>query len=217
MFGIDQGGVYPGLRLEFAEALTQIGFDGYALGGLAVGEGQAAMLTVLDETVPALPKDRPRYLLGVGRPDDIVAAVAARHRSVRLRAADALGPHLAGLHALRHGQSPQRAAHGRSPALDESCACPVCARYSRAYLHHLARAGEILGGMLLTEHNLRYYGGLMEGLRGAIEFRRLAELRMLSPAIRRAAISSTAIDHGQEPIPRLETARTACAFARFAR
>jgi len=175
LFGIDQGGVYPDLRLASARALTQIGFDGYALGGLAVGEGQEAMLKVLDETVPALPKDRPRYLMGVGRPDDMVAAVA---RGIDLF--DCVLPTRSGRTSqafTRFGTVNLRnARHQDDPRpLDESCACPVCARYSRAYLHHLARAGEILGGMLLTEHNLRYYGGLMEGLRGAIESGRLAD------------------------------------------
>jgi queuine tRNA-ribosyltransferase len=175
IFGIGQGGVYPGLRLESARALNQIGFDGYALGGLAVGEGQAAMLKVLDETVPALPKERPRYLMGVGRPDDIVAAVA---RGIDLF--DCVLPTRSGRTSqafTRFGTVNLRnARHQDDPRpLDESCACPVCARYSRAYLHHLARAGEILGGMLLTEHNLRYYGGLMEGLRGAISSGRLAD------------------------------------------
>ncbi len=175
IFGINQGGVYPGLRLESAQALTQIGFDGYALGGLAVGEGQESMLKVLDETVPALPQDRPRYLMGVGRPDDIVAAVA---RGIDLF--DCVLPTRSGRTSqafTRFGTVNLRnARHMDDPRpLDESCACPVCARYSRAYLHHLARAGEILGGMLLTEHNLRYYGGLMEGLRGAVAAGRLAD------------------------------------------
>ncbi len=175
IFGINQGGVYPGLRLESARALTQIGFDGYALGGLAVGEGQDSMLKVLDETLPALPQDRPRYLMGVGRPDDIVAAVA---RGIDLF--DCVLPTRSGRTSqafTRFGTVNLRnARHMDDPRpLDESCACPVCARYSRAYLHHLARAGEILGGMLLTEHNLRYYGGLMEGLRGAVAAGRLAD------------------------------------------
>ncbi len=175
LFGIGQGGIHPGLRLESARAITQIGFDGYALGGLAVGEGQEAMLKVLDETVPALPKNRPRYLMGVGRPDDIVEAVA---RGIDLF--DCVLPTRSGRTSqafTRFGTVNLRnARHMDDPRpLDESCACPVCARYSRAYLHHLARAGEILGGMLLTEHNLRYYGGLMEGLRGAIDTGRLAD------------------------------------------
>ncbi len=175
LFGIGQGGVYPALRLESSQALTQIGFDGYALGGLAVGEGQEAMLKVLDEAVPALPRDKPRYLMGVGKPDDIVAAV---ERGIDLF--DCVLPTRSGRMSqafTRFGTVNLRnARHLDDPRpLDESCACPVCARYSRAYLHHLARAGEILGGMLLTEHNLRYYGGLMEGLRGAIDTGRLAD------------------------------------------
>ena len=175
LFGIGQGGIHPGLRLESAQALTKIGFDGYALGGLAVGEGQEAMLKVLDETVPALPKARPRYLMGVGRPDDIVEAVA---RGIDLF--DCVLPTRSGRTSqafTRFGTVNLRNARHMDDLrpLDENCACPVCARYSRAYLHHLARAGEILGGMLLTEHNLRYYGELMEGLRGAIASSRLAD------------------------------------------
>jgi len=175
LFGIDQGGIYPDLRLESAQSLTKIGFDGYALGGLAVGEGQEAMLKVLDETVPALPPDRPRYLMGVGKPGDIVEAVK---RGVDLF--DCVLPTRSGrtsqaftsfgtvnLRNARHMDDPR--------PLDENCACPVCTQYSRAYLHHLARAGEILGSMLLTEHNLRYYGALMEGMRGAIAAGRLAD------------------------------------------
>jgi queuine tRNA-ribosyltransferase len=175
LFGINQGGIYPGLRLESARALTQIGFDGYALGGLAVGEGQQAMLAVLDETAPALPRDRPRYLMGVGRPDDIVEAVL---RGIDLF--DCVLPTRSGRTSqafTRFGTVNLRnARHQDDPRpLDESCACPVCAQYGRAYLHHLARAGEILGAMLLTEHNLRYYGALMEGLRGAVAAGRLAD------------------------------------------
>ena len=175
LFGIGQGGIYPDLRLESARALTRIGFDGYALGGLAVGEGQASMLAVLDEAVPALPRDRPRYLMGVGRPEDIVEAVK---RGIDLF--DCVLPTRSGRTSqafTRFGAVNLRnARHQDDPRpLDESCACPVCAQYSRAYLHHLARAGEILGAMLLTEHNLRYYGALMEGLRGAIETGRLAD------------------------------------------
>jgi queuine tRNA-ribosyltransferase len=175
LFGIDQGGIYPDLRLESAQALTKIGFDGYALGGLAVGEGQEAMLKVLDETLPALRPDRPRYLMGVGKPGDIVEAVK---RGVDLF--DCVLPTRSGrtsqaftsfgtvnLRNARHMDDPR--------PLDENCACPVCTQYSRAYLHHLARAGEILGSMLLTEHNLRYYGALMEGMRGAIAAGRLAD------------------------------------------
>jgi len=175
LFGIGQGGVYPGLRLASAKVLTQIGFDGYALGGLAVGEGQEAMLKILDETVPALPRDKPRYLMGVGRPEDIVEAV---RRGIDLF--DCVLPTRSGRTSqafTRFGTVNLRnARHLDDPRpLDATCPCPVCARYSRAYLHHLARSGEILGGMLLTEHNLRYYGGLMEGLRGAVAAGRLAD------------------------------------------
>ncbi|HXP12986.1 MAG TPA: tRNA guanosine(34) transglycosylase Tgt [Stellaceae bacterium] len=175
IFGIGQGGVYPGLRLESARALNQIGFDGYALGGLAVGEGQAAMLKVLDETVPALPKERPRYLMGVGRSDDIVAAVA---RGIDLF--DCVLPTRSGRTAqafTRRGPVNLRnARHQDDPRpLDEGCRCAACRHYGRAYLHHLVRSGEILAGMLLTEHNLRYYQDLMAGMRGAIDRGALAD------------------------------------------
>ncbi len=174
LFGIQQGGIHPELRAESAAALTEIGFDGYALGGLAVGEGQQAMFAVLDHSVPLLPADRPRYLMGVGQPDDIVGAVA---RGIDLF--DCVLPTRAG----RTGQAYTRrgtvnirnARHQEDPRpLDEACACPACRRFSRAYLHHLVKAGEILGAMLLTWHNLQYYQDLMRGLREAILTRSLA-------------------------------------------
>jgi queuine tRNA-ribosyltransferase len=175
LFGIVQGSVYPALRHQSAAALTEIGFDGYAVGGLAVGEGQDAMFAVLDATVPALPGNRPRYLMGVGKPADIVGAVM---RGIDMF--DCVIPTRSGRTAqafTRRGQVNLRnARHGDDPRpLDESCACAACTRYSRAYLHHLVRAGEILGPMLLTEHNLRYYGDLMRDLRGAIERQALAD------------------------------------------
>jgi queuine tRNA-ribosyltransferase len=175
LFGIVQGGVYPDLRAESAEALRAIGFEGYAVGGLAVGEGQEAMFRTLEATSPHLPQDRPRYLMGVGKPGDIVGAVA---RGIDMF--DCVLPTRSG----RTGQAFTRrgpvnirnARHLDDPRpLDEACGCPACRGYSRAYLHHLWRAEEILGQVLLTWHNLRYYQGLMAGLRAAIEAGRLFE------------------------------------------
>ena len=169
LFGIVQGSVYPELRRRSAEALRGIGFDGYAVGGLAVGEGQSTMFAVLDETVPALPEDRPRYLMGVGKPDDLVGAV---RRGIDLF--DCVLPTRSGRTAqafTRRGTVNLRnARHAADPRpLDAACGCVACTGYSRAYLHHVVRAGEILAAMLLTAHNLRYYQDLMAGLRGAIE------------------------------------------------
>jgi queuine tRNA-ribosyltransferase len=175
LFGIVQGGVHPGLRAESAEALQAIGFEGYAVGGLAVGEGQEAMFRTLEATVPHLPEDRPRYLMGVGKPADIVGAVA---RGIDMF--DCVLPTRSG----RTGQAFTRrgpvnirnARHLDDPRpLDEGCACPACRSYSRAYLHHLWRAEEILGQVLLTWHNLRYYQELMAGLRAAIAAERLPD------------------------------------------
>jgi queuine tRNA-ribosyltransferase len=168
LFGIVQGGVYPGLRLESAKALTDIGFDGYAIGGLAVGEGQDAMFATLDVTVPALPADRPRYLMGVGRPADIVGAVA---RGIDMF--DCVMPTRAGRTAQAftwRGELNLRNARHRDDhrPLVEGCACPACSGHSRAYLHHLIRSDEILGAMLLTWHNLHFYQDVMRGLRAAI-------------------------------------------------
>ncbi len=168
LFGIVQGGVYPELRRRSVATLTDIGFDGYAVGGLAVGEGQAAMLEVLDVTVPLLPTARPRYLMGVGKPGDLVEAV---RRGIDMF--DCVLPTRCG----RTGQGFTRrgsvnlrnARHQDDPRpLDADCACPACADYSRAYLHHLFRAGEMLGPILLTLHNLHYYQDLMRGLRKVI-------------------------------------------------
>jgi len=173
LFGIVQGSVYPALRAESAKRLVDIGFDGYAVGGLAVGEGQAMMFTTLDTTVPQLPADRPRYLMGVGRPSDIVGAVK---RGIDMF--DCVMPTRAGRTAqafTRRGELNLRNARHRDDLrpIDEQCACPACRHHSRAYLHHLIRSEEILGAMLLTWHNLHYYQDIMRGLRGAIETRSL--------------------------------------------
>ncbi len=174
LFGIQQGGLDPDLRGESAEALAAIGFDGYAIGGLAVGEGQEAMFGVLDYAPGMLPADRPRYLMGVGKPDDIVGAVA---RGVDMM--DCVLPSRSG----RTGQAFTRrgtvnlrnARHAEDPRpLDEGCTCPACRGYSRAYLHHVVRAGEIIGSMLLTWHNLHYFQELMHAMREAIAEGRFA-------------------------------------------
>lgn len=174
LFGIVQGGVYADLRARACEALMAIGFEGYAVGGLAVGEGQAMMLSVLEATVPLLPAEKPRYLMGVGTPDDIIAAVL---RGIDMF--DCVIPTRAGRTARAYTSrgvlNLRNARFADDPApLDPECACPACARHARAYLHHLFRAGEILGPMLLTWHNLRYYQDLMQRLRAAILDGRLA-------------------------------------------
>ncbi len=175
LFGIQQGAMEEDLRRASAERLIEIGFDGYAVGGLAVGEGQAEMLRVLDFAVPMLPADRPRYLMGVGKPDDIVAAV---ERGIDMF--DCVLPTRSG----RTGQAFTRsgpinirnARFAEDPApLDPGCACPVCSTWSRFYLHHLVRSGEILGSMLMTEHNLYFYQALMADLRDSIAGGRLAD------------------------------------------
>ena len=168
LFGIQQGGVTRELRDESAEKLREIGFDGYAVGGLAVGEGQAAMFGVLDYAPDMLPEDRPRYLMGVGKPDDIVGAV---ERGIDMM--DCVLPSRSGRTGqawTRRGQvNIKNARHMDDPRpLDEACTCPACRSYSRAYLHHVFRTGEIISSMLLTWHNLHYYQDLMEGLRKAI-------------------------------------------------
>ncbi|MBD0272819.1 MAG: tRNA guanosine(34) transglycosylase Tgt [Acetobacteraceae bacterium] len=168
LFGIVQGGVHPALRAESAAALTGIGFEGYAVGGLAVGEGQDAMFGVLDCTVPLLPADKPRYLMGVGTPADILGAV---RRGVDMF--DCVIPTRSGrtgrAYTSRGALNLRNARHADDPRpLDPACGCPACARHSRAYLHHLIRADEMLGPMLLTWHNVQYYQDLMRGLRGAI-------------------------------------------------
>ncbi len=168
LFGIQQGGLEQDFREESAEALTKIGFEGYAIGGLAVGEGQEAMFGCLDYAPDMLPTDKPRYLMGVGKPDDIVGAVA---RGVDMM--DCVLPSRSG----RTGQAFTRqgvvniknARHADDPRqLDESCSCPACQNYSRAYLHHVFRSNEMISGMLLTWHNLQYFQDIMEGMRGAI-------------------------------------------------
>lgn len=168
LFGIQQGGLEADFRAESAEALTQIGFDGYALGGLAVGEGQEAMFDVLDFAPDMLPHNKPRYLMGVGKPDDIVGAVA---RGVDMM--DCVLPSRSGrtgqVFTRRGVVNIKNARHADDPRpLDENCACPACQHYSRAYLHHVFRSQEIISSMLLTWHNLTYYQDLMEEMRVAI-------------------------------------------------
>ena len=168
LFGIQQGGVTQELREESAEALTSIGFDGYAVGGLAVGEGQEAMFGVLDYAPDMLPADKPRYLMGVGKPDDIVGAVA---RGIDMM--DCVLPSRSGRTGqafTRHGVvNIKNARHQDDPRpLDESCTCPACSNYSRAYLHHVYRSQEMISGMLLTWHNLQYFQEIMQGMRDAI-------------------------------------------------
>jgi queuine tRNA-ribosyltransferase len=185
LFGIVQGSVYPDLREESAKALTAIGFDGYAVGGLAVGEGFELMAATLERTEPFLPADRPRYLMGVGKPADIVAAVA---RGMDMF--DCVLPTRSGRTAqafTRNGTLNLRnARHAEDKApIDPECACPACRNYSRAYLHHLFRAEEILGLMLLTRHNLTYYQALMAALRAAIEKGALADFIAAFAAMQR--------------------------------
>jgi queuine tRNA-ribosyltransferase len=176
IFGIVQGGVHPDLRTRSATRLAEIGFDGYAIGGLAIGEGQATTFAMVEATVPALPADRPRYLMGVGKPADLVGAVK---RGIDLF--DCVLPTRSG----RTGQAFTRrgtlnlrnARHAEDPApLDPGCRCPACTGFSRAYLHHLTKANEILGSMLLTTHNLTYYADLMADLRAAISAGNLASV-----------------------------------------
>ncbi|MBY6115538.1 tRNA guanosine(34) transglycosylase Tgt [Mameliella alba] len=169
LFGIQQGGLEQDLRGESAEALKAIGFDGYAVGGLAVGEGQEAMFGCLDYAPEMLPEDKPRYLMGVGKPDDIVGAVK---RGIDMM--DCVLPSRSGRTGqawTRRGQvNIKNARHADDPRpLDEECSCPACTGYSRAYLHHVFRAGEMISGMLLTWHNLHYYQELMADMRAAIE------------------------------------------------
>jgi queuine tRNA-ribosyltransferase len=174
LFGIQQGGLEPDLRAESAQALREIGFDGYAVGGLAVGEGQEAMFGTLDIAPDQLPQDKPRYLMGVGKPDDIVGAVA---RGIDMM--DCVLPSRSGRTGqvfTRHGVlNIKNARHADDPRpLDENCACPACRGYSRAYLHHVFRSQEIISSMLLTWHNLQYYQDLMAGMREAISTRKFA-------------------------------------------
>src|SRR5437868_14666809 len=173
LFGIQQGALDEGLRRASAEALIDIGFDGYAVGGLAVGEGQEAMLGCLDFAAGMLPPDKPRYLMGVGKPDDIVEAVM---RGIDMF--DCVLPTRSG----RTGQAftadgplnlrNARFAEDEEP-IEPGCPCPACSTFSRAYVHHLVKSGEILGAMLMTQHNLWFYQRLMQGLRDAIAAQRL--------------------------------------------
>jgi len=175
LFGIVQGGVHPDLRQRMAARLVEIGFDGYAIGGLAIGEGQATTFAMVEATAPALPEDRPRYLMGVGKPADLIGAVM---RGIDMF--DCVLPTRSG----RTGQAFTRggtlnlrnARHADDPApLDPECRCPACTGFSRAYLHHLVKAGEILASMLLTRHNLTYYADLMATMRTVIAAGRLAD------------------------------------------
>ena len=174
LFGIQQGALDEELRGRSAEALIEIGFDGYAVGGLAVGEGQGAMLGCLDFAVDMLPSDKPRYLMGVGKPDDVVEAV---RRGIDMF--DCVLPTRSG----RTGQAftadgPLNLRNARfaedSEPIEPDCPCPACATFSRAYVHHLVKSGEILGAMLMTQHNLWFYQRLMQRLRDAIAGRRFA-------------------------------------------
>ena len=173
IFGIVQGGAAENLRAVSAKNLVDIGFDGYALGGLAVGEPQAVMLAMIEACVPHLPQERPRYLMGVGSPDDLIESV---RRGIDMF--DCVMPTRAGRHGLiysRFGRINLRnAKHADDPRpIDETSSCPAARDYSRAYLHHLVKAGEILAMMLATEINLAYYEQLMAGLRAAIAAKRL--------------------------------------------
>lgn len=175
LFGIVQGGDNPALRVKSAQALAALDLKGYAVGGLAVGEPQAVMLDMLDTTCPELPFEKPRYLMGVGTPDDILKSVA---RGIDMF--DCVMPTRSGRHGLaftRRGRINLRnARHAEDMRpLDEQSTCPAARDYSRAYLHHLVRANESLGGMLLTWNNLSYYQDLMAGIRKAIEEGRYAD------------------------------------------
>ena len=168
MFGIVQGGDRPDLRIRSAQTLTQMDLKGYAIGGLAVGEPQSVMLSTLEVTCPVLPAQKPRYLMGVGTPDDLLESVA---RGVDMF--DCVMPTRAGRHGLaftRRGKiNLKNARHAEDPRpLDEASSCPASSQYSRAYLHHLVRCNEALGGMLLTWNNLAYYQSLMAAMRDAI-------------------------------------------------
>ncbi len=180
LFGIAQGGDDAALRIENARALIDIGFPGYAIGGLAVGEPQAVMLKVIDEMEPALPADKPRYLMGVGTPEDLLEAVA---RGMDMF--DCVLPTRNGRHGLaftrRGAINLRNARHAADPRpLDEESLCEAARTYSRAYLHHLTRANEMLGAMLLSEINLAYYQELMAGMRAAIAASRFADFRAVT-------------------------------------
>lgn len=177
LFGIQQGALDEGLRKASADALIDIGFDGYAVGGLAVGEGQEAMFACLDFAPDQLPKDKPRYLMGVGKPDDLVGAVA---RGIDMF--DCVLPTRSG----RNGQAftwngPVNIRNAKfaedTDPLDPRCGCPVCSNWSRAYLHHLVKAGEMLGAMLMTQHNIHFYQDLMSSMRAAIAETRFSQFQ----------------------------------------
>lgn len=175
IFGIQQGSIFKDLRDESAQKLTEIGFDGYAIGGLAVGEGQEKMFEVLDYAPASLPSDKPRYLMGVGRPDDIVGAVL---RGVDMF--DCVMPTRSGRTAqafTKYGPVNIKNARHREDnrPLEADCDCPLCRNFNRAYIHHLQKCNEILAVMLLTWHNIRYYQRLMQGLRNAIATDTLSE------------------------------------------
>jgi queuine tRNA-ribosyltransferase len=169
LFGIVQGSVYPDLRKQSAEMLQEIGFDGYAIGGLAVGEGQQMMFEVLEMVSPSMPQDHPRYLMGVGRPADIIGAVL---RGVDMF--DCVLPTRSARNAKAYTHvgelNLRNAKYAEDTApLDEKCDCYTCRNYTRAYIHHLFKAGEMLAATLMTIHNLHYYQTLMKGIRAAIE------------------------------------------------
>jgi queuine tRNA-ribosyltransferase len=168
LFGIVQGSTDPELRAESVAALTGIGFEGYAIGGLAVGEGQAEMFRVLDFTAPLLPEAQARYLMGVGKPGDLLGAV---RRGVDMF--DCVIPTRSGrmgrAYTSRGPLNLRNARHAEDPApLDPGCACLACRRHGRAYIHHLLKCDEMLGPILLTTHNIHYYQALMGRLRTAI-------------------------------------------------
>jgi queuine tRNA-ribosyltransferase len=168
IFGIQQGSIFEDLRRESAEKLTEIGFDGYAIGGLAVGEGQDKMFEVLDYAPETLPEDKPRYLMGVGKPDDIIGAVM---RGVDMF--DCVMPTRSGRTAQAFTEygpiNIRNARHREDPRpVEENCDCPLCRNYTRAYIHHLQKCNEILAVMLLSWHNIRYYERLMQGIRKAL-------------------------------------------------
>lgn len=188
LFGIVQGGMYEGLRQQSLDGLTSIGFDGYAIGGLSVGEPKEDMIRILDDLPPKMPADKPRYLMGVGRPEDIVEAV---RRGVDMfdcvmPTRNARNGYLftaTGTVKIRNAKN----RHDTAP-LDDSCDCYTCQNFSRSYLHHLDKCGEMLGSQLNTIHNLRYYQNLMSGLRGAIEAGTLCDFVTEFYALRGAAM-----------------------------
>src|SRR6185312_10091008 len=191
-FGIIQGGVYPALRQASVAGLVQIGFEGYAVGGLAVGEPEAERLRILEETVPLLPTERPRYLMGVGRPHDLIEAV---RRGIDLfdcviPTRHARNGHLftsAGVINIRNS-----AHHADVGPLDPACSCYTCRNYSRAYLRHLDRCNEILGSRLNTLHNLHFYLELMRSIRAAIGAGRLAAFARDYPRKRQGSVDAVA-------------------------